>query len=210
MSLNNILALSGATMLLAAIPSTSVLTTIARAASFGFIHGVFVAIGIVIGDLIFISIALGGLSLFAAQMSGSIALIKYLGGAYLIWIGISLYRSRHLQFDRGSNDSNEGNRSSSSLFSSLSIGLFITLADQKAILFYLGFFPAFLDLNRISTQELTIVIINTIVCVGGVKIFYAAIADRAVALIDRRIQSQVKIAAALVTISIGIYLMFKQ
>ena len=32
-------------------------------------------------------------------------------------------------------------------------GLLVTLADQKAILFYLGFLPAFMDLDAITPAD---------------------------------------------------------
>ncbi|HBE31774.1 MAG TPA: hypothetical protein DD990_10685, partial [Cyanobacteria bacterium UBA11368] len=46
----------------------------------------------------------------------------------------------------------------SSLLSSFMTGLLITLADQKAILFYFGFFPAFLDISKISYLDTGIII----------------------------------------------------
>ncbi|HBE31773.1 MAG TPA: hypothetical protein DD990_10680, partial [Cyanobacteria bacterium UBA11368] len=50
----------------------------------GFIHGVFATIGIVLGDIIFIIIAIWGLSFLAETMGNLFVLIKYIGGAYLI------------------------------------------------------------------------------------------------------------------------------
>ena len=47
--------------LLAAVPSLSVVAVVARAASFGFIHGAFTAFGVVVGDIILILLAIFGL-----------------------------------------------------------------------------------------------------------------------------------------------------
>ena len=52
-------------IVLAIIPSISVLAVSARAAAFGFTHGMFTALGIVAGDIIFILIAVYGLALLA-------------------------------------------------------------------------------------------------------------------------------------------------
>lgn len=93
--------------------------------------------GIVIGDIIFILIAIWGLSLLAETLSSLFFLIKYLAGAYLIFLGISLLRVQPKQVEAGE-------VMQSALTSSFLTGLFITLGDQKATLFYLGFFPAFL------------------------------------------------------------------
>jgi threonine/homoserine/homoserine lactone efflux protein len=79
---------------MASIPNVSVLAVSTQSATFGLIHGVFTTIGVVVGDIIFIAIALLGLSLLAAKMGSLFILIKYLGGAYLIFSGIQLYRSK--------------------------------------------------------------------------------------------------------------------
>lgn len=55
----------------------------------------------------------------------------------------------------------------------------VTLADQKAVLFYLGFLPAFVDLSQRNLVDTAVVIAITVLAVGGVKLGYAALADRA-------------------------------
>ena len=56
-------------IVLAVIPSVSVLTVAARAAAFGFTHGMFTALGIVVADIIFILIAVYSLALVADRAS---------------------------------------------------------------------------------------------------------------------------------------------
>lgn len=80
-------ALFSAMVILAGIPSVSVLAVIIRSATFGFVHGVLTSLGIVAGDIIFIMVAIGGLSLLARLMGNLFVLIKYLGGVYLIFLG---------------------------------------------------------------------------------------------------------------------------
>ena len=143
LSLASVFALLGTMIVLAIIPSVSVLAVSARAAAFGFAHGMFTAFGIVIADIIFILLAVYGLALVAELMGEQFTLIKYIGGAYLIWLGISLWRT-----DSRVRKPDEVKQSS--LGSSFLTGFLITLGDQKAILFYLGFFPAFIDLSRMT------------------------------------------------------------
>lgn len=94
MTFTSIATLFGAMAVLAAIPSVSVLAVSSRAATFGFMHGVFTTVGIVSGDIIFILIAIGGLSLVAAKLGLLFILIKYVGAGYLIFLGISLCRAK--------------------------------------------------------------------------------------------------------------------
>lgn len=202
MTLSSIVALFSAMVVLASIPSVSVLAVSTRSATSGLIHGVFTTIGIVLGDIIFIIIAIWGLSFLSETMGSFFVLIKYLGGAYLIFLGIGLCRakSKNVETDEVAK---------SSWLSSFLTGLSITLADQKATLFYLGFFPAFLDISEISYFDTGIIIAITTVAVGGVKLGYAFIADRARLIISSKIRKGMNIAAGCVMIAVGVFLLMK-
>jgi len=202
MTFSSMIALFSAMVVLAAIPSVSVLAVSTRAATSGFIHGIFTTMGIVLGDIIFIIIAIWGLSFLAETMGSLFVLIKYLGGAYLIFLGIGLCRSKL-------NDLETDEVIESSLLSSFLTGLFITLGDQKATLFYLGFFPAFLDLAKISYFDTGIIIAITTVAVGSIKLGYAFMADRARLFIRSKIRKRINIAAGCVTIAVGVFLITK-
>ena len=203
LSLASILALLGTLIVLAVIPSVSVLTVSARAAAFGFTHGMFAALGIVIADIIFILLAVYGLALVAELMGEQFTLIKYIGGVYLVWLGISLWRAdaraRKTEAIR-----------QSSLGSSFLSGFLITLGDQKAILFYLGFFPAFIDLSLMTPTDTLIVIIIAIIGVGGAKLVYAWLADRA-SLLFKNAQAVrgINMLAGGVMIAVGVFLLAK-
>jgi threonine/homoserine/homoserine lactone efflux protein len=203
MTFSSMVALFSAMAVLAAIPSVSVLAVFTRSATFGLMHGIFTSLGIVTGDIIFILIAIGGLSLLAAKMGSLFILIKYLGAAYLIFSGIKLCRVKP-------EDMKSETIASSSLGSSFLTGLFITLADQKATLFYLGFFPAFLDISKISFMDTSIIIAIAIVAVGGVKLLYALIASRSRVLMRSSLSQRLNFLAGCVMIAVGIFLVFKQ
>lgn len=200
MTLNSMVALFGTMVVLAFIPSVSVLAVSARSAAFGFAHGVVTAAGIVVGDIIYILLAIYGLSVLADLMGGNFSLVRYLGGAYLIWLGIALWRSGALA-EKGDEEIE------SSLLSSFFSGLFITLADQKAILFYLGFFPAFVDLAVVSVFDTGIIIVIAIVAVGGAKLVYAYMADRASLILrNSRTYKVINITAGSVMIGVGVFI----
>jgi threonine/homoserine/homoserine lactone efflux protein len=196
------MALFASMLVLAVVPSVSVLAVITRSATFGFIHGVFTTIGIVLGDIIFILIAVAGLALVVTAMGQLFFLIKYLGAAYLIGLGIRLCRVTPQPGETLA-------IAESSLLSSFLTGLLITLGDQKATLFYLGFFPAFLDISQISYIDIFTVIAIAVVAVGGVKLGYALLADRARVFIDYRTQKNMNIAAGIIMIVVGLFLIVK-
>ena len=190
-------------IVLAIVPSVSVLAVTARAAAFGFSHGLFTAIGIVFADILFILVAVYGLALVAEMMGDQFRLIQYIGAAYLIWLGVSLWRA-----DARANASNSVHQSSWS--SSFMTGLLITLGDQKAILFYLGFFPAFIDLSTMTPADTLVIVIIAIIGVGGAKLVYAFLAARASVLFrNSRALRGINILAACVMIAVGVALLLK-
>ena len=203
MTFGSSVTLFGAMVVLALVPSISVLAVTTRSAASGFIHGVSTTAGIVVGDVFFIILAIFGLSVLADTLGSLFVLVNYLGGTYLIWLGITLWRSRPEAVE-------EGGVTESSLWSSFLAGLFITLGDQKAILFYLVFFPAFVDLSALSYLDAGLIILIAIIAVGGVKLAYAFMADRARLLFKRSDAiKRINIAAGTIMIAVGMFLLAK-
>nr|WP_272907196.1 LysE family translocator [Pseudohongiella sp. O18] len=184
MDLAGALALISAMLVLAALPSISVLAVTSRALAGGFRHGAAVSAGVVAGDLLFILIALFGVTLLLNAANGWASWLKFLAAAYLLWMALGLWRSAAASGlgTTPSPDSSlppESAVLSGSLRGSFVSGLLLTLGDQKAVLFYLGFFPAFVDVAAITFWDVLLIMLITIVCVGGVKLVYAALVARA-------------------------------
>jgi threonine/homoserine/homoserine lactone efflux protein len=200
MTLGTIATLFFTLAILAALPSTSVIAVISRSIAGGFGHGIATSIGIVVGDICFIIIAILGLSVVAEAMGDLFLWVKLCASIYLIWFGIGLWRSVPAA-------TKVDTIQQKSLISSFSCGLFITLGDQKAILFYLGFFPAFIDLDNLSQTDIGIIIMITIVAVGGVKVAYAFASHQASALLkDRSAKIMLNRLAGSAMLAAGCYL----
>lgn len=203
MSMLEILVLFAVMAMLALVPSTSVALVVARSSTLGFLNGVAVAAGIVLGDLIFVFLALLGIAALAEAMGGLFLILKYVAGAYLVWFGVGLLRSKaSIQAPSGP--------SVATLSASVLSGLVITLGDVKAIFFYASLFPAFVDLATITTSDLATIIILTVVAVGGVKLGYAYFASSIVSLArGAGSQRAVKVGAGGFMIGTGSYLLIK-
>jgi len=200
---HDVAALAGIMFLGALVPGVSVLAVSARAAALGFSHGLLTAAGIVVGDMVFILIAIYGLSVLADLLGSYFVLLKYAGGVYLIWLGSVLWRSK------SKTDSirvTGGNTMPSSFLA----GLLITLADQKAVLFYLGIFPAFADLTALSVTDTGIILIIAMVAVGGPKLWYAFMADKAgLILKNARATSLMNQVAGGMMMGVGVFILAK-
>ncbi|XPV67811.1 MAG: LysE family translocator [Halarcobacter sp.] len=166
MTLYSMLAFAGAMFLLAITPGPGVFATISRALASGFNNAAFVVLGIVLGDIIFLLLAIFGLSAIASVLGDFFIIVKYLGGAYLLYLGYKILTSKV-------DETKVNGVYELSWKKNFLAGLLITLANPKVILFYLGFLPTFVNLQTLTAID--IIIISTIVTIvlGGVMLGYA-------------------------------------
>lgn len=201
MSLVEIATLFAVMAALALVPSTSVALVVARSSSSGFLNGSAVAAGIVAGDLVFVFLAVLGMAALAEVVGSFFLILRYLAGAYLIWFGIGLMRSKV------SLSVEVSGRSASKLSASFLSGLLLTLGDVKAIFFYASLFPVFVDLATIRALDIAIIAVITVVAVGGVKLGYAYFAGFVVSFaINHRAERAVKVTAGGLMVGAGSYL----
>ncbi|WP_060981978.1 LysE family translocator [Vibrio splendidus] len=172
MSITSGIALFVAMLLSAAIPGPSVLAVLSRSLSFGWKQGLLVVLGVLIADYIFIFLALSGLSALASAMGDFATVIKYVGVTYLFWLAYTTWTSD--VSESSSTSSEQGTKASSVI-----IGLLMTVSNPKAILFYMGFFPAFIDLKTFTTTDVMMILVISTVAVGGVLSLYACSASKA-------------------------------
>ncbi len=185
-----------ALLVLAAVPSVSTLTVIARSAALGFRHGVATTLGILTADVVFILAAIYGLAALAANIGPWFKVVKLLGGAYLIVSGLMLLPAALPVRQTVA-------AKVSTLRASYLTGLSITFSDHKAILFYLGFFPAFMDLGAMTTPDTVLVLLAATAAVGGVKLVYARLAELARTRLDQTMQRNINSFAGGVMIAVG-------
>lgn len=169
MTLYSMLAFAGAMFLLAITPGPGVFVTISRGLASGFNNAAFVVLGIVLGDIIFLLLAIFGLSAIATILGDLFIIVKYLGGAYL---GYKILTSKE-------NDRNVEGIQELSWKKNFLAGLLITLANPKVILFYLGFLPTFVNLQTLTAIDIVVVSFIVTIVLGGVMLGYAYSASSA-------------------------------
>lgn len=175
MTLHSTIAFAAAMLALAASPGPGVFAAAAQALAGGFRSAVGVIAGIVIGDLIFLMLAVFGMSALASALGGLFVVVKIAGGAYLIFMGIRLWTARPGSLDLTAAAGFRNGRRR------VLGGLFITLSNPKVIVFYCGFLPTFMDLTRLTAADVAIVagVVATVLSsVLGVYAYGAARARR--------------------------------
>ena len=80
-------------------PGNDMIFVATHSTSQGVRAGIMASLGIAIGCLVHIAAAVLGISAIIAQSAFLFDLIKYLGAAYLIWMGIKSIRSKIQPFD---------------------------------------------------------------------------------------------------------------
>lgn len=165
---------------LALMPSASVALVVARSSILGVRDGVAVSAGIVLGDLVFIGLAILGLSVMAEVMGSLFVAVRYLGAAYLLWFGYALLKAQ--------NSKPEANvaKGKASLAKSFLAGFLLTLGDIKAVFFYASLLPALMDLQALKPADALVVILVAIAIaiasVGGAKLIYVFFARKIMAV----------------------------
>ncbi len=177
MSLVSLLAFSGAMLLLAVTPGPGVFAVVARAMASGFKHSAVLTIGIIMGDLVFLLMAIYGLTAVARNLSGLFLVIRYLGAAYLIYLGMNLWRRKAAAMPYQ-------DVRNFSFRSDLMTGLLITLGNPKVILFYLGFLPTFVDVTALTGKDVCTVASLVTLVLGSTMLAYGYVA----ASLSRRFQ----------------------
>ncbi len=171
MALEQTLTFTIAMIIYVAIPGSAVMAIVARALSDGFLASIPHILGNVVGNLIYFFASIYGLLWIAEQMGEAFLIVKLAGGAYLVYLGIRLWRS-------GGEIATANKQYLQNRLSCFFTGLMITLSNPKAILFYLAILPAILDLRTVSASQLIpIMVINALV-VTVVIGSYSAVAAR--------------------------------
>jgi threonine/homoserine/homoserine lactone efflux protein len=176
MTLLSAMALTGAMFLLAVSPGPGLFAVISRALSNGFSQASVLVMGLILGDIIYLLMAIYGLNAIASIMGEFFIIIKYIGGVYLLYLGYKIWTNEVKEFEVIK--ANETNKIDwrSNFFS----GLIITLGNPKVIIFYLGFLPAFMNLEVLSGLDVlfAIIIVTTVLAVVILTYAYLAAKSR--------------------------------
>lgn len=134
-----------AMLVLVASPGPFVAALAARSAALGARSGAAMALGASLSEMVWIAAALLGLGAIAAAHGWALVVLKYVGAAWLVWIGLRLVFGRHSLVT----PSGEPLRRESwgRAFAS---GALLNMGNPKAALFYMAIFPGFFDMAALT------------------------------------------------------------
>ncbi|MGV1915516.1 LysE family translocator [uncultured Agrobacterium sp.] len=178
MTITTILAYAMALFIAAAIPGPGMTAIVARALGSGFRETFFMGLGLVLGDMVYLTAVVLGLAFVAQTFQEAFMLLKFAGAAYLLYIAWKLWTAGLLPQDLQA-------KKSTSIGMSFLSGLFITLGNPKTMLFYVALVPTLIDIRLIGVSEYAILIGVTFVVLMAVLLPYILLASKARALLKR-------------------------
>ncbi len=142
-----------------ALPGPGTFALLTSTGKGGFRAGAAATLGVIVGDQVLLWLAVAGVAALLAAYPVAFKAVQYAGAAYLAWIGLKLL------FARG-----EGSASPIRIEPRdyARQAFFITLLNPKAIVFYMAFFPLFIDpathrgLPTFAAMAITIAVITAL------------------------------------------------
>ncbi len=144
MSIEHWLAFVAASAIMLAIPGPTILLVISYALGHGRKTTSATVAGVALGDFTAMTASMLGLGALLATSAAIFTVLKWVGAAYLIWLGIKLWRAPIAQ------ESADGTMAvpverPMRIFLHTYI---VTALNPKSIVFFVAFLPQFLDLSR--------------------------------------------------------------
>lgn len=132
-----------AAIVLAITPGPSIAYVIARTVSGGRTVGLASCLGTGLGGLLHVVAAALGLSVLVAQSALAFSIVKYLGAAYLIYLGVRMLMRKDPGVDAAFQVDQVGSQRAQSVHSALLEGIAVEALNVKTALFFLAFLPQF-------------------------------------------------------------------
>lgn len=181
------------------LPGPGTFALLTSTAKGGFKAGAAATLGVLLGDQVLLWLAVAGVAALLAASPWLFKSVQYAGAAYLAWLGLKLLFAKP---GSGSPIEIKPHHYARQAF-------FITLLNPKAIVFYMAFFPLFIDPARhqgavtFLAMALTIVVISAAYC-----LLLCAFADAVSAQVraHQRLARLLERAAGLFLLGFGIRL----
>lgn len=136
-------------------------------------------LGVVIGDLIAMTLAVIGLGALLTASAEVLSVLKWVGAAYLVYLGIKSWRTK-TRLGKDATVSTEIVQSK--LFKD---AFLVTVMNPKSIVFFIAFFPSFINKESALLPQLSILMFSFLAISVIVITFYSMFAGH----MQKKIQS---------------------
>jgi homoserine/homoserine lactone efflux protein len=151
-------------------PGPGVVMTLTNALRFGAraaFGGIF---GIVLGAIIMAGVSATSLGLLLAASAEAFTVIRWLGAAYLLYLGLRMWRAPAFRLDTAVKPA---------VHTRFVEGLTVQLTNPQAMLFFLSIFPQFIDTHRPYVGQFILLVVTHCVLIVLIHGGYALLARQA-------------------------------
>ncbi len=152
-------------------PGPNGLLALTHGALYGARKTIFSILGGSVGFSAVIGLSMFGIGALLAANVGLLVVLKWVGGAYLIFLGIQVWRSPSLGESRTEVKASSGGK----LFQA---GLLSAISNPKGILFFVAFLPQFIDPAGSLVVQFVIMAATFVVIEFIYELLVASLADR--------------------------------
>lgn len=172
MTLTTLAIFAGALLLNSGTPGPSIAALVSRVITNGWRDIVPFVAAMWVGEVLWLSLAMMGLSTLAQTFQAGFQVLKWLGVAYLCWLAWKMWRQP------ANLNGGELPRRASAL-SMFGAGMALTLGNPKIMVFYLALLPSLVDLSATGLPDWAVLAVTTLVTVASVDMAWMALAQRA-------------------------------
>lgn len=148
---------SGALLVLFLTPGPVWVGLLARAMSGGFHAAWPLALGVVVGDVVWPLIAILGVAWIVDQVSWFMTILRWVAVIMFVAMGVLLIRNADKRLSEDARLTRPG------IWAGFLAGLAVILANPKAVLFYMGMLPGFFDLTRVTALDILAICVMSFV-----------------------------------------------
>jgi threonine/homoserine/homoserine lactone efflux protein len=132
------------------VPGPTILLVISQSVAHGRKAVLPLATGVALGDLIALTFSLMGLGALLASSAALFAILKWIGAAYLIYLGIKLWRSNPEPTGM------EVSMPQATVALLIKRAFIVTALNPKSIAFFVAFLPQFVSTQRHAAEQFVI------------------------------------------------------
>jgi threonine/homoserine/homoserine lactone efflux protein len=168
-----------ATVLLALFPGPNMALIVSNSVAYGTRWGLLTLAGTSTALAIQLALADIGMTTLLATAGAWFAALRWVGAAYLVWIGIQTFRAPPPELAPDAVRERSVGRT-------VGRGVFVALTNPKVLLFFGAFFPQFVSPHRPLAMQLAVMSVTFLVIISALDSVWAVLAGRMRAWIAQR------------------------
>lgn len=189
------LAFAAASLVLVVIPGPTVTLVVAAGIGQGRQAALRMVPGVMLGDLVAMSLSLGGLGALLAASASLFTAARWLGAAYLVWLGVRMWR----EAGRAPASATAPQRRSPG-----SQAFLVTVLNPKSILFFVAFMPQFVSPAAPVLPQLLLMGATFVLLAGLNAAAYALLAGRLAGRLTGPLRRLLERAGACILVGAGV------